>query len=439
MPLTTENISSEACIDEAALCMGCGTCMQTCPVYTEESREILSARGRNNRIRELLDMRSGGQGLQDIGKCLLCGRCTMVCPRGIRNDLIVAELRRNQVARNGLPLGKKLAFRNLLTNRKGMGRLLRAASRLQGILPETKGVQAGLAGKAGRPAPVRHLPLLLPRFARGRNVPSIASRFLSEMLPEKTQASNPGEKAVRVAYFSGCAAEFFLPETGRAVDRLLGEAGMEVLFPKEQGCCGLAVHANGDHETARRMALHNADVLEKSGADIVVTGCATCGSAMRDLWPRLGETPEESARLKAVADRVRDASEVILPACDPADFSCRSNLPRGATVTWHEPCHLARMQHVSREPLTILRRVFGENFRELARQGCCGFGGSFNLYNYGLSQEIGAEKAAYLREAGAEYVVTSCPGCMIQLADTMARHGISGKIVHLAEAVTFRK
>ncbi|MCL1940110.1 MAG: (Fe-S)-binding protein [Desulfovibrionaceae bacterium] len=434
-----DTFTAEACAKQAALCLACGTCLQTCPVYAGEPREILTARGRNNRIHELLRLKADPEGLKDIGKCLLCGRCTMVCPRGIRNDLIVSMLRQAQVDRNGLPTGKKIAFRKLLLNRKAMRRTLRAASRVQGLLPETADVQAGFSLQGNAPAPIRHLPALLPRFARGRNVPSIASEFLSDALPEETPAVNPSGKPVRVAYFSGCAAEFLLPDTGKAVVRLLSEAGMDVVFPKEQGCCGLAVHANGDHETARRMALHNLDVLEKCRVDSVVTGCATCGSAMRDMWPRIGNTPEETARLAAMAIKVKDVSEIVLAACDFADFSCRSALPKGATVTWHEPCHLARLQHVSREPLTILQRTFGDDFRELSRQGCCGFGGSFNLYNYDLSREIGSEKAAALRESGAEYVITSCPGCLIQLADTMARHKIPGRIVHLAEAVAFRK
>ena len=429
-------------LHEASQCMGCGTCLHSCPVYGQELREELSARGRNNRIQSLLNMRGDTDALADLSRCLLCGRCTMVCPRGLRNDLVVAELRRLAVEKTGLPAGKKLAFRVLLKDRKALGALLRIAAPFQGIVPRTATVQVGLAGQNSETTPIRHLPELLPRFAKGRHIPSIAKKFLSELLPEINDAPGEttlGKTPLTVLYFSGCATEFFLPETGRAVVRLLHEAGINVVFPKSQGCCGLAVHANGDGKTARAMALHNVAVFEKYQADLIVTGCATCGSAMRDLWPTLAGTTEEKSLLKAVAAKVRDVSEVILAAADQVNFSCQSNLPKGARVTWHEPCHLARIQKVSREPLTILRRTFTEDFQELETQGCCGFGGSFNLYNYDLSRDIGAEKAASLRKSGADHIVTACPGCLIQLADTMARHGLAGKIVHLAEAVTFRK
>lgn len=418
--------------------MACGTCLHVCPVFGEEAREALCARGRNSRIRALLEGPLCGRDLEDLSKCLLCGRCAMVCPRGIRNDLIVAELRRAVVEKSGLPTAKKTAF-TLLQDRKSLGTALRFASKLQCALPKADGVRTGLGRREDELLPVRRLPSVLPRFARGRAVPSIAKKFLSDALPEFVPAINPEGKPLRAAYFSGCATEYFLPDAGKAVVRLLSEAGMDVVFPKDQGCCGLAAHANGDAAATGRSALRAAAVLEKCDADYIVTGCATCGSAMRDLWPRLGVSAEEGARLRALAGKVRDVSEAVLGVVDHADFSCRSNLPRGAKTTWHEPCHLVGAQGVSREPLTILRRVFGDDFHELPRRRCCGFGGTFSLHNYGLSQEIGAEKAADLRESGAEYVITSCPGCLIQLADVMARHNIPGKIVHLAEAVVFRR
>lgn len=423
---------------DAARCIACGTCLQACPVYAAEAHEELAPRGRNTRIFELLKNLDRPEEIKNISKCLLCGRCTMVCPRGIHNDRIVAYLRSKSIERTGLPLMKKVVFRKMLLNRKHMGRALRAAAKLQFLMPEAKIVEAGPVRLTPAPAPVRHLPLFLSGLAGGRTLPSVAPSFLSEQLPVNTPPAGSAGHIRKVAYFSGCSAEFILPQTGLATVRLFSQAGFEVVFPKEQGCCGLAAHANGDVETAMKMAVHNCNVLEETGADAVVTGCATCGSALKTLWPRLSRNPEEQARLKALADKVLDVSELVLEACDPGKFSCVSALPAGASVTWHEPCHLARHQNVSREPLTLLRRTFGTDFRELSKPGCCGFGGSFSLCNYPMSKTIAQEKAKYLKKSGADYVVTSCPGCMIQLMDLMIRHEIPGRVLHLAEALTFK-
>lgn len=436
MSQLSENPSVQACLRESSRCIGCGTCLTSCPVHAQEPREELTARGRNRRIRDLLALKGKEAGAEDLGKCLLCGRCTMVCPRGIRNDLVVAGLRRLMVERSGLPFGKSIAFRKLLIDRKAMARAVRFAAFAQKLLPGGDGV--GIGRQEQGKATVRHLPLFFSSLAGNRRFPAVAETFLSDRLPEEIPAPAPSGKPLRVAYFSGCATEFVLPQTGEAIVRVLNEAGMDVVFPHAQGCCGLAVHANGDAETAAVMARHNLDVLEKAGADLIVTGCATCGSSLRDVWPRLGRTPEETARFTALAAKVRDASEVILAAANPGAFPCRSNLPRGTAVTWHEPCHLGRHQEVSREPLTLLRRTFGKDFREMKESGCCGFGGSFNVYHYDLSRKIGKLKAENLRETGAGCVVTSCPGCLMQIVDLMAQHGIPGRVIHLAEAITFK-
>ena len=433
----SEDPSMRACLEESSKCIGCGTCLTNCPVYAQDHREEVTARGRNRHIGDLLALPGSEKAAGDIGKCLLCGRCTMVCPRGIRNDLIVATLRQRLVARNGLPFAKKIAFRKIMQDRAMMGRSVRMAARLQKFLPGEACVVVGNAECAAVPT-VRRLPLFFSALAKGRRLPAVANVFLSETLPEFIPTAGHFGVCRRVVYFSGCATEFVLPRTGEAIVRVLTEAGMDVLFPHAQGCCGLAAFANGDAETASAMARRNLEVLEKLEADDIVTGCATCGSALRDIWPRLGRDPEERARFTALAAKVRDASEVILSAADPGAFPCRSRLPRGTTITWHEPCHLGRHQKVSREPLTILRRTFGEDFHELKETGCCGFGGSFNLYHYSTSKAISALKAQNLRETAAECVVTSCPGCLIQLVDLMARHHIPGRVLHLAEAITFR-
>lgn len=433
----TMPFTADACANEASKCIGCGTCLQTCPVYAKDRNESLTARGRNANIHVLLSNMCKDSDVQDIGKCLLCGRCTNVCPRNIRNDHIVSILRQAIIDRIGLSNGKKFVFKRFLYDRPFLGKVLNIARPFQKFLPTRKTVQTGIADDLNKTIPIRHLPSLLPQFAKARNFPGIATKFLYELVPSEMPTSVSVAKHVKVLYFSGCATEFLMPNSGISIVRLLNEVGMDVVFPKEQCCCGLPVHANGDHETVLQMALHNLNLIEHYNADYIVTGCATCGSAIRDMWPRLDTSHEERMRFSALATKVRDISEIVLSSCDFNNFSCHSRLPRGAIVTWHEPCHLVGHQHVSREPLTILRRVFGDSFHELSKQGCCGFGGSFNLFNYDLSQKIAIEKAHEIRNSGAEYIITACPGCIIQLEDTLVRHNLLGKVLHLAEAVEF--
>jgi len=429
-------LSLEECQKEAARCIGCGLCLTVCPVFGEDPREELTARGRNARLPALI-AETGRQGLDEaLSKCLLCGRCAMICPRGIHNDRIVATLRAAAVERHGLPLFKRAALRALLADRKAMAKALGAAALFQKLLPPARGTELG-RGDDGHLPPVRHLPLFFAGLAGGRHLPPICQPFLSERLPERTPAAGEKGPPLRAAFFSGCAMEFMLPAAAAAMVDLLSKLGVEVLFPKGQGCCGLAMHANGDTETALAMARHNADVLEACEADIIVTGCATCGSALRDAWPHLDAPAGDRARFAAIAAKTRDFSEVLMERSFPEPFPYVSALPPDVRAAWHSPCHLAFHQRVSREPVTLLQRALGRAFRPLPSR-CCGFGGSFNAAHYPLSKAIGVNKINDLRETNAQYIITACPGCMIQLTDLMAQHALSGKVIHLAEALTLR-
>ena len=64
---------------------------------------------------------------------------------------------------------------------------------------------------------------------------------------------------------------------------------------------------------------------------------------------------------------------------------------------------------------------------------CCGLGGTYSVYHYETSKQIGAKKAANIAASGAELVATDCPGCIMQLQDSINHAGHSQKVVHLLE------
>jgi heterodisulfide reductase subunit C len=68
------------------LCIECGGCAATCTTgnltkFSLRELQILIKRGENEQVR------------QNIQKCMLCGKCTLVCPRGVntRNIVVLAK------------------------------------------------------------------------------------------------------------------------------------------------------------------------------------------------------------------------------------------------------------------------------------------------------------------------------------------------------------
>ncbi|MCE5335341.1 MAG: (Fe-S)-binding protein [Desulfobacteraceae bacterium] len=426
-----KNITFQTNVDK---CIGCGTCLHSCPVYRERFDEKYGPRGRNHLLRSFgykVDAAAESELKTIFEKCLLCGRCVAGCPRGVRNDLVVLAARGELIRQEGLPAAKSMVFRKIMADRKSMGRWLRLASRLQCLLPRSK-----REGSLKQGVVLRHLPLYFFGLAKGRQLPSIANAFLSETLSESNAPlAGSADRKLRVAYFSGCATEYVLPSAGRSLVRLLNASGVEVIFPKDQGCCGIAVEANGDVETARQMALRNLRALFAAKADLIVTGCATCGSTLKEGWANLFRDDPRQGDFLELAAKVRDISELLVELAEYKPMRYRSKLPPGVRVTYHDPCHLAGYQGITEEPRQILREVFGSDFVEMDYKGCCGCGGSFSLHSADLSKRIGEEKIESIARTGAEVVVNDCPGCMIQLLDGLSRRDMPQRVLHLTEVI----
>ena len=64
---------------------------------------------------------------------------------------------------------------------------------------------------------------------------------------------------------------------------------------------------------------------------------------------------------------------------------------------------------------------------------CCGMAGTFSIYFYDLAKKIADKKISDIKSTHADIVVTDCPGCQIQLIDSIVRHGMSQKVMHIME------
>jgi len=414
--------------DKVEQCMKCGFCMYFCPIYREIRMEPVVARGRNVLAHELLEGKEyDWKHLRDrFSQCLLCNRCSEFCPAKVEVATITLAARGDIVENKGLPWAKKVVFENLLTKRGLFGTVLKAASRLQGLLPKTEGK-------------IRHLPTFLSALGKGRQIPEIAGKFLRDELPEVNLPPPGVETKMRVAFFAGCATDYVFPDVGKKTINFLTRQGVEVFFPKGQGCCGMPVFGSGDFKTARKMADKNVSVFEAlEDVDYIVTSCATCSSALKEGYATyLADTEDRRKRYEQFSAKVKDINEFIVDILKPPPEAFKTDLPEGTKITYHDPCHLVRYQNISSQPRQIIRSLPGVEFVEMREPDrCCGMGGSFNLEYYDLSKKVAEPKMNAIAETEADIVVTACPGCMIQLIDNTIQKKMPQKVVHVMQLLS---
>jgi L-lactate dehydrogenase complex protein LldG len=87
---------------ECLLCIGCGSCIVTCPIYNEIGNEFGYKKYLGGRGVVLSSFIDGNQSCFDSGlfTCTLCGLCTDKCPVGIKTNNLIKKLRNDSVDLN---------------------------------------------------------------------------------------------------------------------------------------------------------------------------------------------------------------------------------------------------------------------------------------------------------------------------------------------------
>ena len=403
-------------------CMKCGFCMSVCPVYNAEKTEGGVARGKITIAEAVIagDLALDDQEVIDtLFDCLVCKSCMQNCPSGVQFDRIMLDLRAAIVQQKGLPWLKAAIFAGLKSPLLLDG-AMKAGAFLQGLV-----FREDLRLRAISPRSPFAILGKNAGFDENRLLPSPTTHPLRDRLPQVIPA--PDSK-MRVAFFTGCSFHYFYPQTGLDLIDVLTENHVEVVVPKDQQCCGTPVLVHGDVESARTLARRNLDAMDRSGAEYIVTGCGSCGSAWQHEFARvLGGDPVYGPKAAYWSARTYDISTFLTKVID-------YRKPRGqvdAVVTYHDSCHLKKSMKVFREPRGILSDIPGVIFKEMTKpDACCGSGGSYGLTHPGTSSSIAEAKATDAAATGASTIATGCPACMMQLLDSTHRFGSKQRVRH---------
>ena len=88
---------------------------------------------------------------------------------------------------------------------------------------------------------------------------------------------------------------------------------------------------------------------------------------------------------------------------------------QGLRITYHDSCHMNRLLHLKQEPRALLEAA-GYQIDEMSEsERCCGFGGLFSIRMPEVSNAMTADKLRQARETEVTTLVTSDPGCLIQM------------------------
>jgi glycolate oxidase iron-sulfur subunit len=357
--------------------------------------------------------------VEHIDTCLGCMACVTACPSGVQYDALI-EAARPEVEREAhRSLGDR-AFRWMIFALFPRPGRLRWMAWPMGIY-QRSGLQGLLHGSG--------VMKLLPRRVQAmeRLLPPISFASLRRRVPAHVPAKGPQRR--RVGLLLGCVQRVFFNDVNEATARVLAAEGCEVVVPQAQECCGaLATHA-GLEQDARVAARRLIDAFEQAGVDTVVVNAAGCGSAMKRYGHLLQNDPQYADRARAFAAKCRDISEVL------TDLEPRA--PRGRVdmrVAYHDACHLQHAQGVRAQPRRLLETIPGIDVREIAESEiCCGSAGIYNLLEPETGEQLRDRKVQNILRTEAQLIVSSNPGCLLQISTGLESAGKPIPVMHLVE------
>jgi len=408
--------------DKLIACMKCGLCQAWCPVFGVSMMEADVTRGKiallENLARKMIDDPAAVN--EKLGRCLLCGSCQVNCPSGVNIMDIFMKARHIVGTYLGLSSTKKFLFRSLLANPKLFNVLTRLGLPFQGIVMRK---QNNAQDTVCAP--------LLTKLLGERHIPAPPAKPLHAAVGALDTLA--GKSGIRIAFFPGCMADKLYTDMGKACLKVFAHHGVGVYMPAGLACCGMPALASGDQEGAAKQVAANVDALKKGNFTHIVTPCGSCTAAIKEWWPGLAPQMPMEYRTAAreLAAKVMDVNAFLI---DVLKVEAQPQKTDARKVTYHDSCHLKKSLGISNQPRSVIKLNPAYELVEMAEADrCCGCGGSFNLFHYNLSKEIGQRKRNNVVNSGAQIVAASCPACMMHLADMLAQNKDAVTVKHPVE------
>jgi L-lactate dehydrogenase complex protein LldE len=238
---------------------------------------------------------------------------------------------------------------------------------------------------------------------------------------------------MKLSLFVTCLGDVLRPEVGRATVHLLRRLGHEVDFPSEQTCCGQPFYNSGFADLAREQAKRTIDVFDNDRMVVVPSG--SCAAMVKVEYPHLLADDEHwHARAKELASRTFELADLLVNLLGVEDVGARYQ----GKVAYHYACHL-RGLGLAGEVERLLARVEGLTYVGIDRQDqCCGFGGSFSIRYPQISTAMVTDKVNCITATGADAVVSTDAGCLMNIGGRLRRLGRTIEVLHLAEILERR-
>jgi len=337
------------------LCFQCGLCDAVCPwnkVRPFSMRKI---------IREATFGLTEIDG-EDIWRCTTCGKCTLQCPRGVKQIEIGVSLRRVASEYEVFPASVRSA-------RTARASLISEGNPLQG-----------------------------ERKKRADWAKDLSVKTYTE--------------GMEALYFVGCYLSYDprMKKVATATANILNKAGVKFgILGDKESCCGESIRKTGSEEVFKNLAKENIKTFIDNGVKKIIVSSPHCYHSFKNEYPEF-----------MVNFEVVYISQYILELINEGRLELTGEFAK--KVTYHDPCYLGRHNDIYDEPREALKKIPGLELVEMtdSRKNslCCGGGGGRIWMDTPKEERFSDLRLEQANEVGAQVLVTSCPYCITNFEES---------------------
>jgi len=384
--------------EEIHKCSKCGLCQSVCPVYKITGNDCSVSRGKFIMLNGIIkgDLKLNKNVNKYLDMCLKCNACKDFCPSDIdaRKIFLTAKSEYFQQAPE-----KKIIS------------LFQSSFVFESILNMVKITTNSYRFLKFDKLARKFYPIFLKMGNLGKKV-ILANEFVTVYsLPFTVYPKRLSP--LTIVYFKGCVNNYINPKTKNATENVLSKMGVKIL-PVNFKCCGVPFLSCGNVKQFQEQAVFNlAQIPEEF--DFFLTDCASCQNAFGEYRNYI-EDENLLKKLDKIQEKSMNVNEFIVKNMKNIEFS------KKVSFTFHKPCHLENIDFI-KEFLNKSKNVEYIEMKEFDK--CCGLSGEFAIKNPALSEQISLTKAQNARDTNADYILTSCPACVLGITQGLIENSMN--------------
>jgi len=243
----------------------------------------------------------------------------------------------------------------------------------------------------------------------------------------------------RVGLFIPCYIDQAYPHVGMAAVRVLDRLGVRFEYPPDQTCCGQPMFNSGCFRDAAKLARKVLKTFR--GYDHVVCPSGSCTGMIREYYDLLLDEEKDDPGFRRLVTRTYELCEFIIDVLGIETWEGR--FPH--KVGLHQSCHGLRGLGLgvpselgaagrTGKVRKLLESLGGLDLVTLSRSDeCCGFGGTFSVFEPDVSSFMGLDRLADHERAGAEIIASYDVSCLMHLEGLIRRRKKPLRVMHIAE------